>query len=256
MQRAVPVLAALAFSAASPALAQSAGTFSLSSGVDYSQGDYGSGETTKIIVAPVTASYRTDLLRLSASVPYIRIDGSGVVLGPDGQPLPGVPTTDGTRSGFGDLTLGATVSTPADALGGLEVEFGGRVKLPTSKESKGLGTGKTDVSVSADFSYPVGRWAPFVTLGYRMPGEPDGVELNNSFTASVGASVLLGDAVLIASYDYAEAASPLASESQEVFAAVNAPLNERVSWTGYGSVGLSKGAPDFGLGVLMTVKFQ
>lgn len=249
-------LAALACSAATPALAETAGRFSVSTGVDYSSGDYGSAETTKILVAPVMASYRTDRLRLSATLPYLRISGSGVVLGPDGQPLPGVPTASGTRSGIGDLSFGATASLPPESLGGFEVDVGGRVKLPTSKKSKGLGTGKTDFSVSADVSYPVGRWAPFVTLGYRMPGDPTGVELDNSFTASIGSSLSLGRAVLIASYDYAESSSPLAKDSQELFAAVNAPVSRRVTWTGYGTAGLSDGAPDFGVGMLVSYKFN
>lgn len=250
------VAAALACTAASPAIAQTAGTFSISTGLDHSSGDYGGAETTKILIAPLTASYRTERLRLSATLPYLRIEGAGVVLGPDGKPLPGVPTAAGTRSGVGDLSLGATVSVPPERLGGLELDLGGRVKLPTSKSSKRLGTGKTDVSASADFSYPVGNWAPFVTLGYRLPGDPDGVELHNSFTASAGSSLSLGRAVLIASYDYAEASSPLAKDSQELFAAVNTPLTRQVSWTGYGSVGLSDGAPDYALGVLFSFKWD
>jgi hypothetical protein len=256
MNRSVPLLAALACAAAHPVLAQTAGTFSLSTGVDYSSGDYGLTETTDILVAPLTASYRTDNLRFSATLPYLRIDGAGVVLGPDGQPLPGVPTTAGTRSGLGDLSLGATYTLPAERLGGLEVDLGGRVKLPTSKESDGLGTGKTDFSISADFSYPIGAWAPFLTVGYRILGDPEDVELDNSFAVSAGSSLSVGRTVLIGSYDFMEASSPLADDSHELFAAANRPLTDRVSVTGYGTVGLSDGAPDYGLGLLFAVKWN
>jgi hypothetical protein len=255
MQRSA-VLAALACLAASPALAETPGTFSVSTGADYSSGDYGGTQKTKILVVPVTAAYRTEGLRLSASLPYLRIQGAGVVLGPDGQPLPGVPTAAGTRSGVGDLSLGATTYLKPEALGGLEIDLSGRVKLPTSQKSKGLGTGKTDFSVAADLSYPIGQWAPFLTLGYRMPGDPAGVALRNTVAASAGSSFTVGRTVLIASYDYAEAASPLARDSQELFAAVNTPIARQVSWTGYGTVGLSKGAPDFGLGMLVTYKWD
>jgi hypothetical protein len=89
-----------------------------------------------------------------------------------------------------------------------------------------------------------------------MPGDPAGVALDNTFTVSAGSSVSLGKAVLIASYDYAEASSPFAEDSQELFAALNAPLSSTVSWTGYGTVGLSEGAPDFGVGVLFTFKWK
>jgi hypothetical protein len=179
-----------------------------------------------------------------------------VVVGPDGQPLPGVPTQGGTRSGLGDVDLGATASLPSDSLGGFEVDLGGRVKLPTSDKSKHLGTGETDFSVSADVSYPIGAWAPFVTLGYRMPGDPVGIKLRNTFTVSTGTSISFGKTVLIASYDYAEAASPFATDSHELFAGVHTPIAEHLTWTGYGTAGLSKGAPDFGVGMLFSYKWD
>jgi hypothetical protein len=138
----------------------------------------------------------------------------------------------------------------------VEVDIGGRVKLPTSQKSKGLGTGKTDFSVTTDVSYPIGNWAPFVTVGYRILGDPDAYELNNSFTVSAGSSVSIGKTVLIGSYEYAEASSPFAKDSHELFGALNTPLNSQVGVTGYGTVGLSKGAPDFGLGMLLTFKWR
>jgi hypothetical protein len=64
--------------------------------------------------------------------------------------------------------------------------------------------------------------------------------------------VSIGEAVAIISYDYREATSDLAEESQDVFGAYSAPLSERVNWTLYGSAGLSDGSPDFAAGLMLT----
>lgn len=117
---------------------------SVSAGADYSSGDYGATTKTKIFIAPVSLTAKTEGLRFTASLPYLRIDGPGVVLGPDGRPLPGVTGAVGVRKGVGDLSLSGTASVLPGDSGGLAVEFTGRVKLPTSQKSKRLSTGKTD----------------------------------------------------------------------------------------------------------------
>ncbi len=227
--------------------------FSFSTGIDYSTGDYGQAEETEILVVPVSAKATAGNFAFTVTVPYLRIDGpGGVVVGPGGEPLPGVPSAGGVRQGIGDLTLGATYTVPSETLGGLELEFGGRVKLPTADQSEQLSTGETDFTASADVSYPIGNVVPFVSLGYRFLGDPEGVDLQDGPTASIGASILLGQSVLIVSYDYARASSALAEDAHEIFAGLSAPLSSRFNLTGYGIVGLSEGSPDFGIGLLLT----
>lgn len=230
-------------------------TFSIATGIDYSTGDYGQAAETEILVVPMTARASAGQLSFTATLPYLRIDGpGGVVIGPGGDPLPGVPTTGGVRDGIGDLSLGATYTIPADTLGGLEIGLGGRVKLPTSPQSRQLSTGETDYAVSADISYAAGNVIPFVNIGYRFLGDPEGTDLRNGPTASVGSSFALGRSVLIASYDYARSVSPAVDDSHELFGGLSGPLSERLNLTGYGVVGLSDGSPDFGIGLLITAR--
>ena len=230
---------------------------SLSVGADYSSGKYGEASATKIWIAPVSAAVKLDSWRLTATLPYLRIDGpAGVVIGPDGRPLPGVGTTSGVREGVGDLSLAATATLPSAWTGDLAVDLTGRVKLPTSDKAKQLSTGKTDYTVSADLSYPIGSWAPFVDIGYRMPGSPAGVNLKNSVAASVGTSLAVDKTVFIASYDYTQASSPLAKDAHEIFAAASAPLTSHLNWTFYGIAGLSDGSPDYEAGLLLTFKLK
>lgn len=257
---AISLLAAAASFIALPALAEETAGYqglSISAGGDYSSGAYGGTAKTKIFVAPFSITDKIGAWRFSASIPYLRISGPGsVVIGPDGRPLPGVPGGAGTRSGLGDLSLAATASLPADMLGGFTVDLTGRVKLPTSRSSQHLGTGKTDFTMGADIAYPIGNWAPFVDIGYRIPGHPSGIDLKNSVTASVGTSYAMGHTVFIASYDYAQSSSPLAKDAREIFGAVSTPIAQRVNATLYGIGGLSDGSPDYEVGLLFTLKLN
>lgn len=251
--------------AASPALAQdsvepedTSPSFTFTTGFDYSTGDYGAPSDTEILVVPFSLKAKTGPLRVTATLPYLRIDGPGnIVGGGDGGPIiidPNDPTPRQVREGLGDLSLSLAYALAAESLAGFEVDLGARVKLPTSSESKRLGTGKTDFAVSVDVARPIGPVAPFVTLGYRMPGDPEGIDLRNTFTSSVGATWSVGTTTLIASYDYSGAASRLAEDSHSLFGGLSVPVSKRLSFTGYGTAGLSDGAPDVGVGLLLSAR--
>ena len=254
MRTMIAALAAGCALMAAPAMAQDDSSLSVTTGVDYSSGDYGTGSDTNILVVPLSVRYKTGGLRLSATLPWLRIEGStGVVGGDRSSPIdPNAPRA--TRDGLGDLTLGAAYMVPEETLG-FGLDLSARVKLPTASESKSLGTGKTDLSVGAELSKTIGPVTPFVSVGYRMPGDPDGIDLQNAWSGSVGASFGVGRTTFIASYDYRESTSALSADSQEIFGAVSTPLNDRLSFTLYGSGGLSNGAPDYGVGAMMTAKF-
>lgn len=248
---------------ATPTLAQSSAApsplgLSFTTGVDFSSGDYGATDKTEIIVVPFNARLTTGKLRVSATLPYLRIKGPGAVVGGgDGGPIvvdpdANLPIT--TTSGLGDVSLSATYGLLRQDSTGFDLDLTGRVKLPTASESKGLGTGKADFGVSAEVARTFGSATPFVTVGYRKPGDPAGFDLRSGPTASAGSSFVAGSTVFIASYDYAGKTSQSASNSHSLFGAVSAPVLERVNLTGYGTAGLSKGAADFGLGMLVTLK--
>jgi hypothetical protein len=240
-------------SIATPALADDGLT--ATTGIDYSKGDYGTGVDTEILIVPFSLRYKTGDLRLSATIPWLRIDGSSAIVGDGNGGVvidPNAPRT--VRSGFGDVNLGAAYAIPEDRLGfGLEIN--GRVKLPTAKASRGLGTGKADFAVGAELSKTLGPVTPFVSGGYRIVGKPAGIALHDAWYGSAGASLAMGKSVLIASYDYREATSDFSRDSQELFGAFSTPVASRLNFTLYGSAGLSKGAPDFGVGSMIGVKF-
>lgn len=231
---------------------------SVTTGVDFSSGDYGGADKTRILVAPLSFRLSKGSFRVSATLPYLRIDGpANIVGGGESGPIvidPAGPGPQGLRRGIGDLSLGFDYVIPSKALGGLELKLGARVKLPTSDQDDGLSTGKTDLALVADLSKPIGNVSPFLTLGYRMPGDPQGFDLRNTLAVSAGSSFTMGKLVAIGSYDYAGASSPLSFESHSLFTAVARPLSKRATVIGYGNLGLSRGAADYGLGLLLTFR--
>ena len=262
----IMVAASSAALVASPSAAQQGGALrrdrslglSLTSGVDFSSGEYGAAARTDILVVPLSLRARKGRIRASATLPWLRIEGPAIIVGggEDGPIVidPNGPAPRGVRQGLGDASFGLDYVIPSRDLGGFEVALGARLKLATSPRRLGLSTGKADLGLVVDISRPIGKFSPFLTLGYRMPGDPTGFELSNSASISAGTSATFGKFVAIGSYDYSGATSPLAFDSHSLFGALAAPLAKRMVLTGYGTVGLSRGAPDHGVGLMLSLR--
>lgn len=226
----------------------------LSAGIDFSTGHYGEVDSTDILIVPINLRLRTsDRFSISVSMPYVRISGSNVVLGPDGTPLPGLPTARSVRSGIGDVSLSGTYALLAGD-GPWMVDVTARVKLPTSSRARGLSTGKTDFSTSAEVTYVTGQWAPFASIGYRLPGKLAGAGLRNSLTTSVGTSWISGKHAVILSYDYEQAISPLSEDGHSLFLAYSLPASKALRVTLYSIAGLSQGSPAIEGGLLLSMR--
>ena len=169
---------------ASPAIAQPH-QFSLSSGVEYSRGDYGGAQTLNDVYVPLTLRYSRERLGVRVTVPYLRIDLP--LVDANGSRLPG-PST-GTASGLGDVIVATTLYEALESAdASLVVDLTAKLKLATADESEGLGTGEQDVSAQADLYKFLPRATLIASLGYKSRGEPTGVRYDNTLYAALGAS--------------------------------------------------------------------
>lgn len=251
-------LAAFFAAGLQPASAQERGMkLTATFGTDYSNGSYGTDRNTDVFLALSTLSLETGNLKFSATVPYMRISGRGLVV----FDAAGNPTvinrrtniTPDVRTGFGDINLAATYSVPPSVLDDFEVRLTGRVKLPTAPTRRRLSTGEADFGLSIDVAKEFGNWGPFVTVGYLVPGQPQGYSLYNTISLSAGTSFVLNERlVAILSYDFDSESSPLLRPSQEAFGSLSWMLNDRITLTGYGTAGLSSGSPGIGAGLLVS----
>lgn len=235
--------------------------WSVSLGASGSTGDFGSAGNTTLWSVPLGLRYTRAGLRLSASLPYMRIRSDGVLFtGIDGSPLV-VATSFAqqrtVRAGLGDLTLGASYLLLTKQTLGVDVDLTGRVKLPTASASSKLSTGKADFAGGTELSRVMGRVTPFASVTYRIFGDKAPWHIRNGFSASGGASVTMtAKTTLIVSYDYAEAATSVVENSHELFLGLSSPLpRSALRVTGFGTIGLSRGAPALSSGLSATMGF-
>jgi hypothetical protein len=189
---------------------------------------------------------------LIASLPYQRLEAPGNVVGGTGLlglPIiidPTRPAARDVREGLGDLRIGGGYRLPP--LGGFDVALAGEIKVPTA--AAGLGTGETDLSISAEAARTIGFVTPFGALGYTRPGDPNAFPLRDSFSARGGLAARLSDNLRGSlSYGYAQSISPLIRDEQEITTGLEVGLSRRLSLGLEGSAGLSEGAADLGAGV-------
>lgn len=225
-------------------------------GYGHSSGNYGTARDTSVDLGLSTLSLSTGSFRFTASIPYLRIDGRGlVVFDASGNPIVINRRTTlppDTRTGWGDLNLSASYTIPPAVLDDFELRISGVAKVPIASERRRLSTGQADLGMSVDLSKPVGKWTPFVTVGYLSVGQPVGYTLYDTTSVSAGTSLELSDdLVAVASYDYDSADGPLTPAAQSLFSSLSW-VRGAVTLTGYGMVGLSEGSPDMGIGFLVS----
>jgi len=230
-------------------------------GVDYQQGDYGTGAKVDTVSTSVGVALRKGRLRLGAAVPYLRTTAPVDVVVSQGG-LFGTPllasgsnqTVRTSREGLGDATLQAAYDIP---IGGFATSLGGGVKLPTASRAKGLGTGKVDYAVNAQVARPLrGGITPFASVGYTILGKPDGFAVRNTLSGTAGTRVALSSRTSAAlSYSYEQSASQALADRQSIGLGLGIALGHKLNLGLQGDAGLSRGAPDVKLGLRLGAGF-
>ncbi len=246
-------------------------TWTFSAGVDYSQGDYGSGQDTDIISVPFSAAYGSTRWRVGVTVPYVSVEGApGVIPGSTGaiggggplssltNPLVGPTGPSGAsvlapeieQQGVGDTTVELSF-TPFIAENGARIAVLGSARLPTGDETRSLGAGETVLSLAAGGSYPLGEAAVvYGAVGYSnaMDSGEDGVFV------SAGAEGRVHDGVLIGmSADWSQARIANAPERSQVTLYSAFDISSNVRLGAYVLAGLSESAPDAGGGIRLVL---
>lgn len=230
----------------------------LTSGAFYSSGDYGRDGRTRSLVAPFLVSARKGPLRISASLPWLRISGPGTIIGTgeDGVIIDDLDpqAQQVVRSGIGDASVRVRYRIEPKSWKGVELDLMGRVKLPTASRSKRLGTGQTDYALGAEVSFTKGRIHPFAEVQYRINGDPPDRDYSNSWATSVGAGSRLGKSFVSLSYDYSGSRIPGQPGAHSLGASLSRPLSRKVGIGLFGDVGLSERASDFSIGSTLTYR--
>jgi len=231
------------------------GLTTLSIGADYSSGNYGLSDSTRVLYAPVTAKHEAGRWVLKLVLPYIRITGpSNVVGAPEDQViLPSGSFALRTESGLGDVVASAFYNVLNAPFG---LDIGAKIKFGTADETKGLGTGKNDFSLQADFFKAIGAFTPFGTLGYRRYGDPADIDLRNAFYAAIGASYRMSQPTTVGLvYDWRDRIVQEGGRVSELTAYVSRRLSGDWKLQVYAVKGFTNASPDFGAGSALGYSF-
>jgi hypothetical protein len=233
---------------------------SLSLGALFASGDFGADANTSIQSYALGVRARTGNWRFTGSLPWMRIRSNATFFtGIDSTPVlvaPRSPRGRATARGFGDLTLGTSYSF-APGGGGTELEVSGRVKLDTASQNTMLSSGERDYALGLQAIHPIGRFAPFASVTYRILGDTRDYQLHDGFAASAGSSFSIGSrGLLLASYHYARAATNLVADSHELFGGASIGLGDsRFRLTAFATAGLSRGAAAASSGAALSRSF-
>lgn len=238
------------------------GDLSISLGAEYTTGDYGTGADTTIWYFPFSLWYETDTMALSITVPYLIVKSPGNVTPAVGDGMgwggmgdmqvvrPGPVGPTRTESGLGDVVLSGSMRLVAEAPARPRVDLTGKIKLATADEGKNLGTGENDYAVQLDLE----KENLFGYVGYRLYGDPPGINLDNVVYGLMGLSRSLDKGTQAGVSLYAQqAAAAGADDALELSLFLSRKLNKDSRLRPYMVFGLSNSSPDWGVGVTLTL---
>lgn len=231
-------------------------TVRLSTGLEYSSGEYGGTETIEDLYVPVIGGVNYGRISFEITVPYLRVTAPAgtTITEPGGEPVAGSGETT-TESGLGDIIVGATLydvfySSDHD----IALDLTGKIKFGTADEEKGLGTGEQDYTLRADLYKFFEQFTLMGSAGYKFRGDPADQDLENVFLGSIGGVFALNDKSRFGViYDYRESALLDGDAVSEVSAFLSRNLNDSWWLQFYAFTGFSDSSPDWGGGVLVSV---
>ncbi|MCE9615830.1 MAG: transporter [Lentisphaerae bacterium] len=211
--------------------AQSRGQdWKLSGDVYVTEGDYGTDQTYEDVYIPVSIKRYWDAGAAALTVPFVSYSGGD------------------SASGLGDLLLKGWYYALDQREHQPAVDLVARVKVPTASESDGLGTGEPDVGLGVETSYWFSRaWAGFCDLSYIVVGEPAGRDFDNQLIGDVGAGYWAHPWWHAAFLEYRSAVSADANDAVTLLYVPSYRLRPDVELRGSIELGLTDGAPDFGI---------
>lgn len=250
------LLLALALLGADGAAART--TLTLSTGAEYSSGDYGETSETEVLAVPLAVRVRKGDWALRVSAPYLRITGPADVAdfsdtggGGGGGSSPGDSggafTRSGTQSGIGDTTISLSRTLHPFDDHGAYVEAIGRVRLPTGDEGHGLGTGATDYMLGGELGVSSRGGGAYLGIQRRFLGQPEsGIERDAGWLINAGGWRRVAEGWALGGFaTWREATKQGRDDPAEVGGYLWRDLSEHLRLTVSAGAGLNDASPDW-----------
>jgi len=229
----------------------------LSSSLTYESGTYGTSNRSETVYIPFTVKRFFDQGELAFTVPFLELRTTGETTLVDGKPqrirtgrrtdLASTGTV--TKGGLGDMLLKGRYYV-LDEHGLLPtIALVAKIKFPTADESQGLGTGKFDegfgVEVSRRF---LERFIGYFDLSYTVIGSPAGTDLRNQVAYDFGLGYHFMPRLLASAF-YEERTALVSGQPnpRSFLFTGDYKVTQAFRLNAAVEVGLSNGAPDYGL---------
>ena len=124
------------------------------------------------------------------------------------------------------------------------------MKLPTADADRGLGTGEFDEGAGVELTKRLAdRWLTYLAGGYNIIGDAPGTNFNNQWWYDVGIGHDVTDNLhMSVFYEEYRALVDTVNNARDLLTLANYAVDDTVHLTGSLLVGLSNGAPNYGLG--------
>lgn len=242
-----------------------------------STGKYGTDVPTSIVYVPMTIRRLFENGDVSLTIPFVSVTGDcSVTL------LNGITNRTGgtckqrTVSLFGGqftrtFTLPEVVNN--QGLGDLQLQgryyvveeegwlplvaVTARVKIPTANPAVGLGTGEFDEAGGLEVSKRIGSdWLVFADAGFAIIGKIDGISLRNQWNYDAGAGYYITDQLLMTvAYEEWRAIVSGLKNPRDILVGLNYKVTSACRISLSTTIGLSDGAPDYGLTGGVSIRF-
>ena len=159
------------------------------------------------------------------------------------------------KSGLGDVVISATVfDVFSDYERGIALDITGKIKIGSADPDKRLGTGEEDYLLLASFYKFFDHFTLMGSGGYKVRGDPPGVDLKNTLLGSVGGSFPVSEVARVGIfYDYREASLRDADPASEVTVFLTRRMSNNLYLQFYGFGGFSDSSPDWGGGLYVSI---
>lgn len=231
-----------------------AGDYSITTGAEYTVGNYGTSIDTSMLYVPFILAYKSEKYSWSVTVPYVRISGSEDVLfsSTTHSPRLSAATTSAaerTDSGLGDIILTGRYQLQSETTTRPWLAMTGSIKFGTADEDKLLGTGENDYSVRLD----IAKKALYGYVGYKVMGDSASIDYDNVLFASAGIAMPVNDSWAAGVDFYVEQAPvPGMDNAEEATISLFRPLGKTRRLNIYMIKGFTDASPDWGAGVIIS----
>ena len=236
------------------ARAQQSRPFSISVEPSYFGGTFATAHTIRVYELPLSLEYHGARLRTRLEIPYIALQGAGLLNGGSVIQTSGHPVW---RTGLGDIWAAASYRVLDTSGLRPSIRPYVKIKIPTASRASGLGTGQPDVEFGSHFEWNIsGRLLPYARAGYRIAGRARGLKLRNTLTFEAGASLVVPyhgyvTALFLDNGTPQRGVGPF----EQLIAAYTVRISPTLDFQTYLTRGLTPNSPKFGAGMGFTEKF-